>query len=227
MKRKLFMFFLGGVSCTMFLVGCSAKETKEENDREKVAEQSVEESDKSTAADEKQEKITSEEQDVENTEDSAEVETPDNQDKEAESIVYESPLGYTCKYDPTVFTLEATEGADQFVYQTEEKLEGQVYMTVLAYSDMDVETLFDGIVLQNNIEKSEVQNTIFGVDGIETKCAHIEADVNGVKQIYTYYAIPSGQGSLLVEFVGYAEMPETAESKVEEITGTFSVNSKN
>lgn len=51
----------------MFLVGCSAKETKEENDREKVAEQSVEESDKSTAADEKQEKITSEEQDVENT----------------------------------------------------------------------------------------------------------------------------------------------------------------
>ena len=68
MKRKLFMF-LGIVSCTMFLVGCSAKETKEENDREKVAEQSVEESDKSTAADEKQEKITSEEQDVENTED--------------------------------------------------------------------------------------------------------------------------------------------------------------
>lgn len=45
-------------------------------------------------------------------------------------------MGYTCKYDPTVFTLEDTEGADQFVYQTEEKLEGQVYMTVLAYADM-------------------------------------------------------------------------------------------
>ena len=35
-----------------------------------------------------------------------------------------------------MFTLEDTEGADQFVYQTEEKLEGQVYMTVLAYADM-------------------------------------------------------------------------------------------
>ncbi len=136
-------------------------------------------------------------------------------------------MGYTCKYDSTVFTLEDTEGADQFVYQTEEKLEGQVYMKVLAYADMDEETLFDGIVLQNNIEKSEVQNTVFWADGIETKCAHIEADVNGVKQIYTYYAIHSGQESLLVELVGYAGMPETAERKVEEITGTFSVNSKN
>ena len=47
----------------------------------------------------------------------------------------------TMFYDPTVFTLEDPEGADQFVYQTEEKLEGQVYMTVLAYADMDAETI--------------------------------------------------------------------------------------
>ncbi|MDY4669571.1 MAG: hypothetical protein SO415_06190 [Oliverpabstia sp.] len=225
MKRKLFMF-LGIVSCTMFLVGCSAKKTKEENDREKVTEQSVEESDKSTTADEKQEKITNAEQDVENAEDSVDAEASNDLDKEGESIVYESPLGYTCKYDSTVFTLEDTEGVDQFLYQTEEKLESQVYMTVLSYADMDAETLFDGIVLQNNIEKSEVQNTIFGKDGIEAKCAHMETDVNGVKQIYTYYVIPSGHGSLLVEIVGYVGMPEMVEGKLEEITGTFSMNNK-
>ena len=55
-----------------------------------------------------------------------------------------------------------------------------------------------------------------------TKSVYIEQEINGINQIQIFYAIPSGTDSLLVELGGYVGMPETAEHKLQEITGTFS-----
>lgn len=142
--------------------------------------------------------------------------------EDAGSIRYESPLGYSCMYDPTVFVLDDTGEGDYFSYQTAETLAAPVYMSVQVYADMSAEAVADGLVLQSGIDGVEVQDTYFGASGEAAKSVYIEQEINGVKQIQTFYAIPSGTGSLLVELGGYVGMPEAAEHKLEEITGTFS-----
>ena len=109
----------------------------------------------------------------------------------------------TLTYDPTVFVLDDTGDGDRFSYRTSE-------------------TLAEGLALQSGIDGVEVQDTYFGANGTATKSVYIEQEINGVNQIQTFYAIPSGTGSLLVELGGYVGMPDGAEHKLQEITGSFS-----
>lgn len=95
-------------------------------------------------------------------------------------------------------------------------------MSVQLHSDMSADTLAEGLALQSGIDGVEVQDTYFGANGTATKSVYIEQEINGVNQIQTFYAIPSGTGSLLVELGGYVGMPDGAEHKMQEITGSFS-----
>lgn len=128
----------------------------------------------------------------------------------------------TLTYDPTVFGLDDTGDGDRFSYRTSETLAAPVYMSVQIHSDMSAETLAEGLALQSGIDGVEVQDTYFGANGTATKSVYIEQEINGVNQIQTFYAVPSGTGSLLVELGGYVGMPESAEHKLQEITGSFS-----
>ena len=150
------------------------------------------------------------------------TEIPSYPSEEAGSVQYDSPLGYSCTYDPTVFVLDDTGDGDRFSYRTSETLAAPVYMSVQIHSDMSAETLAEGLALQSGIDGVEVQDTYFGANGTATKSVYIEQEINGVNQIQTFYAIPSGTGSLLVELGGYVGMPESAEHKLQEITGSFS-----
>lgn len=150
------------------------------------------------------------------------TENPSYPSEEAGSVQYDSPLGYSCTYDPTVFVLDDTGDGDRFSYQTSETLAAPVYMSVQLHSDMSADTLAEGLALQSGIDGVEVQDTYFGANGTATKSVYIEQEINGVNQIQTFYAIPSGTGSLLVELGGYVGMPDGAEHKMQEITGSFS-----
>lgn len=154
------------------------------------------------------------------------VETYSYPSEEASEEVWESILGYSMKYDPKIFTLDDTEESDSFLYHTSEKLKAPVYIAVTAYPDMDAQTLAEGVAIQNDIEESEIQDTYFGADSMETKCVYAEQDIEGndgewITTMQVFYVIPKEEGSLLVEIMGYERMPAAAEGAFEKMTGSF------
>lgn len=139
------------------------------------------------------------------------------------SAVWESEFGYSMTYDPTVFTVDDTTDIDVFSYNTAESMEAPVYISVQKYSDMDAQTLADGIVLQSGMDGTEALDTYFGAGSLAAKCVYMEQDINGVKQIQIFYAIPIESGSLLVEIGSYIGAPLNVDSKLEEMLGTFTL----
>ena len=142
--------------------------------------------------------------------------------EDAGSVREESRLGYAMTYDPTVFTLDDTgEDQDIYTYHTSETLDGPVYIAIQSYPDMDGKTLADGLALQSGQDGVVAQDTYFGADNLDTQCVYYEEDVNGVTQVHTFYAVPKGEGALLVEVTGYVNLPLQIQGKLEEMTGTF------
>lgn len=142
--------------------------------------------------------------------------------EDAGPVWEESRLGYAMTYDPTVFTLDDTEeDQDIYTYHTVETLDGPVYIAIQSYPDMDAKTLADGIALQAGQDGVSAQNTYFGADSLDTQCVYYEEDVNGVTQVHTFYAVPKGEGALLVEVTGYVDLSLQIQGKLEEMTGTF------
>ncbi|MGI5964133.1 MAG: hypothetical protein ACOX7N_10630 [Lawsonibacter sp.] len=145
--------------------------------------------------------------------------------EDAGPLQEESRLGYSMTYDPTVFTLDDTgESLDIYTYHTSEVLDGPAYISIAAYPDMDAKTLADGIALQSGQDSVAPQITYFGADGLDTQCVSYEEEVNGVTQVHAFYAVPKGEGSLLVEITGYVDMPQQIQAKFEEMTGTFTLS---
>lgn len=222
MKQKK-LLFVGIILCALIFSGCSTK--KEELNTSETSKEtttvtsatSVPES--HTLSSTEVTTVETDNIDIVNAEETDLFSYPS---EDPESILYDSFLGYSCMYDPTVFVLDDTGDGDYFSYQTAESLAAPIYMSVQVYSDMNAETLADGLVLQSGLDDVEVQDTYFGANSIMTKSVYIEQEINGINQIQIFYAIPAGTGSLLVELGGYVGMPETAEHKLQEITGTFS-----
>ena len=144
--------------------------------------------------------------------------------EEHASEVQESSLGYSMTYDPTVFVLDETGESDSYTYMTAEKLDAPVYLTVQKYTDMDAQTLAEGLALQSGSDDVEVQDAFFGADSLETKLVYVEKEVEGVTQIQIFYAIPVEEGALLVEIGSYVGGPEVVDWKIEEMLGTFALN---
>ena len=144
--------------------------------------------------------------------------------EEHASEVQESSLGYSMTYDPTVFVLDETDESDSYTYMTAEKLDASVYIAVQKYTDMDAQTLAEGLVLQSGSDDVEVQDAFFGADSLETKLVYVEKEVEGVTQIQIFYAIPVEEGVLLVEIGSYIGGPQVVDWKIEEMLGTFTLN---
>lgn len=142
--------------------------------------------------------------------------------EDAGPVREESRLGYAMTYDPTVFTLDDTgDDMDVYAYHTSEPLDGPAYISIQAYPDMDAKTLANGIVLQSGQDGVDAQSTYFGADSLDTQCVSYEEEADGVTQVYAFYAVPDGDGSLLVEITGYVDMPMQIQAKLEEMAGTF------
>lgn len=142
--------------------------------------------------------------------------------EDAGPVREESRLGYAMTYDPTVFTLDDTgDELDVYTYHTSEPLDGPAYISIQAYPDMDAKTLADGIALQSGQDGVAAQSTYFGADSLDTQCVSYEEEVNGVTLVHAFYAVPKGEGALLVEITGYVDMPMQIQAKFEEMAGTF------
>ena len=152
-----------------------------------------------------------------------------NQENESPSentdlVLEESRLGYSMKFDPAVFALnDSGDDLDIYTYHTSETLDGPVYIAVQSYSNMNAQTLADGIVLQSGQDSVTAQDTYIGSDSLESKCVYYEEGVNGVTQTHTFYAVPREDGSLLVEITGYLNMPQQIEVKFKEMLDTFAL----
>lgn len=148
----------------------------------------------------------------------------DNQ--ESNTILYESPLGYSMEYNPDEFTL-TSEGSEQedFTYCGEESTDAPVYIGILSYPDMDYETLINGVALQSGKDDVVPYEAYFGAEGIDTQSVYIQEEVNGITQIIVGYAIPMGEGSLYVEMGGYVGQSEKMDWLIEEMLGTFTITS--
>lgn len=146
--------------------------------------------------------------------------------EDAGTVAWESPLGYSMTYDPTVFTLDDTGEADVFTYNTAETLDAPVYISVQSYPDMDAQTLAEGLVLQSGIDDLEIQDGYFASVSVETKLVYIEKETDGLKQILIYHVIPVGEGSLLVEMGTYAGVPLIVDGVMEETINTFTLTAE-
>ena len=211
MKKRSIIFF---VCISMMLLSACTKGPETSVDSSEP--QANEETDQTAGSDETQ------------TDTGAEDTAPDQEyeypSEDAGPVREESRLGYAMMYDPTVFTLDDTgNDRDIYTYHTSEVLDGPAYLAVQSYPDMDVQTLADGIVLQSGQSGVTAQETGFGTDSLNARRVSYQEDVNGVTQVYTFYAVPKGEGSLLVEITGYVNMPANIQEKFEEMTGSFAL----
>lgn len=213
MKKKIIALLLA-VTCVISCSACAGKGGKQSNGS---TQKETDASDGEITTDTKSEETELAE------EDSGEYEYPS---EDAGTVTWESPLGYSMIYDPTIFTLDDTGEADVFTYNTAETLDAPVYISVQAYPDMDAQTLAEGLALQSGIDGTEVQEAYFGAVSVETKMVNIEKEVEGVKQIQRFYAIPTGEESLLVELGTYAGIPESVDRKFKETIETFTLTAE-
>lgn len=174
-----------------------------------------------SACGEKTENTTDTNKSVNTEENSVNEETYEYPSEQVEPIEYESDMGYSLIYDPSVITLDDTGEGDKFSYNTSEKLDAPVYISVMNYSDMDIETLTDGIILQSGIDGLKAETTYFGADNIETQCIYIENDVSGVTQMQIFYVIPMSEGCMVVEIGGYIGAPANVDATINKMLGTF------
>lgn len=145
--------------------------------------------------------------------------------EDAGPIQEESRLGYSLVYDPTMFTLDDT-GADLDVYYTfptAGSQENPVQFTVQSYPDTDAQTLAEGVALQSGQDGVTAQSAFFGADSLEAQYVYYEEEVDGVTQMHTFFAVPAGEGSLLVEITSYADLSMEINGKLEEMAGTFTL----
>ena len=157
------------------------------------------------------------------TEEDTSEEISEYPSEEAEYVEFESDKGYSIMYNPDVITLDDTGEGDLFSYNTDEKLDAPVYISVIRYDDMDSQALTDGLILQSGIDGLKAENTYFGADSIETQCIYIENDVDGITQMQIFYVIPLSEGSMLIEIGGYIGAPTNVDTAINEMLGTFSL----
>ena len=157
------------------------------------------------------------------TEEDTSEEISEYPSEEAEPVEFESDKGYSIMYNPDVITLDDTGEGDLFSYNTDEKLDSPVYISVIRYDDMDSQALTDGLILQSGIDGLKAENTYFSADSIETQCIYIENDVDGITQMQIFYVIPLSEGSMLIEIGGYIGAPSNVDTAINEMLGTFSL----
>ena len=126
-------------------------------------------------------------------------------------------------YNPTAFTLDDSGDHDTFVFNSNEKTDAPIYITVQPYTDFDVKTAVDGLILQSGHDDVKATEAYFGADSIKTQSVYIEKDVNGIKQIQAFYVIPVGSGSMIVEIGSFVGTEAKTDAKIEEMLGTFSL----
>lgn len=140
------------------------------------------------------------------------------------TIHQQSDLGYTVDYDPAAFTLSEADGVETYQYNSEEVLNGPITVSFRA-SEKDAESVANELLQQTQREDVTIQDTFFGAESaIEAKCVYLEKEGDGKTDVEVYYAVPTDTGSLIVEIHSFIGAPMEADGAVEELLGTFTLN---
>ena len=207
MRRKFLMCFITA-ACLSVIPACSGDGDTHET----------------TAAIETETRTEAEDETPETYEDSGTEADPQASANSSDAGEEDDGASYTMSYDTELFTLDCSGDADIYTYAGPEELAAPVYISVLAYPDIDAQELADGIALQSGIDGVTPKDTYFGADGILTKCVDIDVVGNGVTQFVTSFVISVEDGSLLVEVGGYDSMPKQVGYQLEEALGTFTLS---
>jgi hypothetical protein len=137
-------------------------------------------------------------------------------------VVYESPLGYSVEYNTEMFTLTSGSDSDRFECIGVEDLQAPIYVAVTAYPDMDAETVANGIVLQVGRDDVTAENGTFG-DEVDGWMIHYDEEAGGLHFYYSYFAVPQGEGTLLLEAGEYVDFEgqEEVDGNIELIIDSF------
>lgn len=141
----------------------------------------------------------------------------------AKSKVYKSKLGYSLTYNPSVFTLDNTSDAERFTYNVDQNPEEKVYISVGLHPNDDVEFLAVGLALQSDIDDVTLKEGTFGQKGVKSMNVYYEKEVDGIKKTFEFFVFSSKKGSIVVESVGYAGMPQNVRDEVEKMLKSFTV----
>jgi hypothetical protein len=119
---------------------------------------------------------------------------------------YESPLGYTIEYDESMYTLTSTSDLDTFEYTGGWDLDAPVFVAVQLYTDMDAQTVADGIVLQIGRDDVTAEEGSFG-NYLEGLRIDYDEELDDVKLIHDYFIVPSGNNCFVMEAQDYYGIP--------------------
>ncbi len=229
MKRKRIIALFLALACICVFTACSGKNNDSTQEKTDIGDK--ESTDIVTTAGEKEttsdvtenteDKMTSDI--TEDTESEAATVTTEDAETEGASsqkVVYESPLGYSLTYDSELFSFVEADGVDSFICNA---LDIMVYIAVQKYTDMDAETVANGLVLQSGVDGLEITEAFLGTDNVEAKKVEIVTQTGGVKQIQTCYVIALKEGTLLVEVFTFEGIPESIDLKLQEMLDSFSL----
>jgi hypothetical protein len=119
---------------------------------------------------------------------------------------YESPLGYTIEYDESMYTLTSTSDLDTFEYTGGWDLKAPVFVAVQLYTDMDAQTVADGIILQIGRDDVTAEEGNFG-NYLEGLRIDYDEELDDVKLIHNYFIVPSGNDCFVMEAQDYYGIP--------------------
>ncbi len=222
-KRKRIIALFLALTCACAFTACSGKNNDSAQEK-KTASDVAEDTEGKTASDvteNTEDKMTSDiTEDTESEAAAVTTEDAENEGASSQKVVYESPLGYSLTYDSELFTLAETDGVDSFICNA---LDIMVYIAVQKYTDMDAETVANGLVLQSGLDGLEITEAFLGADNVEAKKVEIVKQTGGVKQIQTCYVIALKEGTLLVEVFSFEGIPESIDLKLQEMLDSFTL----
>ncbi len=141
----------------------------------------------------------------------------------AKPKVYKSKLGYSLTYNPSVFSLDNSSETEKFTYNVDQKPKSSVYVSVGLHPNDDVEFLAVGLALQGDIDDVTLKEGTFGQKGVKSMNVYYEKEVDGIKKTFEFFVFSSKKGSMVVESVGYAGMPQNVRDEVEKMLESFTI----
>lgn len=147
----------------------------------------------------------------------------ESKNEAAKSKVYKSELGYSLTYNPSVLTLDKDLESERFTYNSNQKPESSVCVSVSLHPNEDVKILSVGLALQSDVDDVTLKEGTFGQKGIKSMNVYYEKEIDGIKKTFEFFVFSSNKGSVVVESVGYVGIPQKIKDEVEKMLGSFTI----
>lgn len=112
---------------------------------------------------------------------------------------------YKMTYDSALFRIEKQDDGDRFIYTGESG--ANLSVNIIEYPDMTADVTLKGLLLQNDLEENAYEDYLIGPDKVASY--YVSTVQDGPM---SFFIVSHGEGSLLVEVIGYTLDMENASS---------------